>query len=306
MASDQPIKKVGYVGLGIMGAPMAANLLKAGYEMIVWNRTASKSKPLADQGATVADSPANVAAKGAQVIFINVTDTPQVDEVIFGTGGDNGIASAASAGTIIIDNSTINPVETQRFAKDLAAKGIDFLDAPVSGGDVGAQNGTLSIMVGGNEDIFNQCLPLFEALGKNITWLGVAGMGQTCKACNQTAVSLNLLGVCEAMALAKQSGLDLNKMVQVLSGGAAGSWQIENLGPKIAKRDFAPGFMVDLVLKDLNIVAQTARSLKLPLTGTALAESYFRSVQADGDGQLGTQAMAQTLEKLAQFKFGEE
>ena len=284
--SNEAITKVGYVGMGIMGAPMAANLMKAGYELIVWNRTADKANPLADAGATVADTPADVGAKGAQVIFTNVTDTPDVEAVLF---GEDGIAEGAAAGTVVIDNSTI-----------------EFLDAPVSGGDVGAQNGTLSIMVGGKEAVFERCRPLFEAMGRSITWLGEAGMGQTCKACNQIAVSLNLLGVCEAMALAKQSGLDLNKMTQVLSGGAAGSWQIENLGPKIAARDFNPGFMVDLVLKDLNIVAQTARSLKIPLSGTALAEGYFRSVQADGDGRLGTQAMAQVLEKLAQFRFGED
>jgi len=300
--SAEPIRKVGYVGLGIMGGAMASNLLKAGFEMIVWNRTASKCRPLADQGATVADSPADVAAKGAEAILINVTDTPQVEEVIF---GEQGIAKSAKKGTIIVDNSTINPVATQRFAKQLAEKGIEFADAPVSGGDVGARNATLSIMVGASEEVFHRCQPIFEKIGRNITHLGPVGMGQTCKACNQIAVSLNLLGVCEAMALAKQSGLDLEKMVKVLSGGAAGSWQIQNLGPKIAVRDLNPGFMVDLVLKDLNIVGETARELKLPLNGTALAEGYFRSVQADGDGKLGTQAMCEVLEKLANFKFGD-
>jgi 3-hydroxyisobutyrate dehydrogenase len=213
--ADKTIK-VGYVGLGIMGAAMAANLLKAGYELIVWNRTSAKAQPLAKLGATVADSPADVAVKGAAIIFINVTDTPDVEAVIF---GPDGIATAAAAGTIIVDNSTINPVATKQFAERLAEQGLELLDAPVSGGDIGARQGTLSIMVGGSQPAFDRCLPLLEALGKSITHLGPVGMGQTCKACNQIAVSLNLLGTCEAMALAKGSGLDLKKMIQVLAGG---------------------------------------------------------------------------------------
>ena len=300
MSATENVKKAGYVGLGIMGQAMAANLLKAGYELIVWNRTASKASALAREGAVVAESPADVAAKGAQVIFINVTDTPDVEQVIF---GDDGIAGTAGAGVTVVDNSTINPVATQDFAARLADQDVDFLDAPVSGGDVGARNGTLSIMVGGSSEAFERCLPLFEAMGKSINHLGPAGMGQTCKACNQIAVSLNLLGTCEAMALAKRSGLDLKKMIQVLAGGAAGSWQIANLGPKIADGDLDPGFMVDLVLKDLAIVSDTAREHKLPLTGTALAEGYFRAVAAGGDGRLGTQAMSKVLEELGQLRF---
>jgi 3-hydroxyisobutyrate dehydrogenase len=294
--------KVGYVGLGIMGAPMAMNLLEAGYDMIVHNRTASKADALKKAGATVADSPADVAAKGARVIFINVTDTPDVEAVLF---GESGIVEQASQGVIVVDNSTINPVQTQRFAERLDKRGVVLMDAPVSGGDVGAQKGTLSIMVGGPDDAFATVKPLLEVLGKNITHLGPVGMGQTCKACNQIAVSLNLLGVCEAMALAKRSGLDLDKMIAVLSGGAAGSWQIENLGPKIARGDHDPGFMIDLVLKDLNIIASTARELKLPLNGTPIAENTFRAVQADGGGRLGTQAMARAIEKQGTFKFAE-
>ena len=300
MSETERVTKVGYVGLGIMGAAMAANLLKAGYDLIVWNRTASKARPLADQGAAVAASPADVATKGAEVIFVNVTDTPDVEAVIF---GEDGIATAAAPGTIIVDNSTINPVATQGIAQRLADLDVEFLDAPVSGGDVGARQGTLSIMVGGSAAAFDRCLPLLEALGKSITHLGPAGMGQTCKACNQVAVSLNLLGTCEALALAQANGLDLKKMVKVLSGGAAGSWQIANLGPKIADGDLDPGFMVDLVLKDLAIVSDTARENKLPLTGTALAEGYFRAVAAAGDGRLGTQAMCKVLERLGAFKF---
>lgn len=300
MANEQAVKKVGYVGLGIMGHAMASNLMKSGCEMIVWNRTAAKARSLVDQGAVLADSPADVARRGAQVIFINVTDTPDVENVLFAT---NGIATTAGPGTIVVDNSTISPVETRRFAEQLNKKAIILVDAPVSGGDVGARNATLSIMVGGPEDAFNRILPLLEKMGKAITLLGPVGSGQTCKACNQIAVSLNLLGVCEAMALAQQSGLDAKKMAKVVAAGAGGSWQMANLAEKIANGDLNPGFMIDLVLKDLNIVMGTGRELKLPLTGTALAESYFRAAQAGGAGKLGTQAMSQVLEKLGGFKF---
>ena len=301
MSQSEPIKSVGYAGMGIMGAAMAKNLLKAGFDLTVWNRTASKCRDLTDQGAKVAESPAAMAKEGLDAICTNVTDTPDVDEVLFGR---NGIATAARSGLIVIDNSTISPVTTQRFAKQLGAKGVDLLDAPVSGGDVGARQGTLSIMVGGPEAAFQRALPLFEAMGKTISHVGGSGSGQVCKACNQICVTLNLLGVCEALALARASGLDLAKMIQIVSGGAAGSWQLANLGPKVAAGDHAPGFMIDLVLKDLALVAESARQLKLPLTGTALGESYFRAIQADDGGRLGTQAMAKAIEKLGNFNFG--
>lgn len=292
--------KVGYIGLGIMGGAMAANLIKAGHSLVVWNRSAARGRALVDQGAVLATSPADVAARGATVIFINVTNTPDVEQVIF---GENGIAAKAGRGTIIVDNSTINPVETQRFASRLTEQGLELLDAPVSGGDVGARNGTLSIMVGGSEAAFNKVLPLFQAMGKNIRHLGPSGMGQVCKACNQIAVTLNLLGVCEAMALAKKSGLDPQKMIDAISGGAASSWQLVNLAPRIAKGDMDPGFMIDLVLKDLAIVGDTARAHKLPLNATALVEGYFRGVAAGGGGKLGTQAISKTIEQLGNFKF---
>lgn len=297
------IKTVGYIGMGIMGRAMAANLINAGFDVTVWNRTAAKCDALRERGATVADSPRAMAEAGSDVICLNVSDTPDVEEVLFGV---DGVAAGASAGLIVIDNSTISPVATQDFAARLAEQGVTLLDAPVSGGDVGAQKGTLSIMVGGEAGAFAMCKKLFDAVGKNITHLGPAGMGQVCKACNQIAVSCNLLGVCEAMALAKKCGLDLAKMVEVVSGGAAGSWQLANLGPKIAAGDHDPGFMIDLVLKDLAIVADTARKSALPLNGTSLAEGYFRAVKADDGGALGTQAMAKTLETLGGFRFDDD
>lgn len=301
--SEQPIKTVGYVGLGIMGGAMAMNLLGAGYELLVWNRTPGKCELLIGRGAKMVKSPADMAANRPDVICINVTDTPDVEAVLF---GETGIARSAQQGLIVVDHSTISPVATQDFAKRLAEVGVTLLDGPVSGGDVGAKAGTLSIMVGGPAEAFARCLVLFEVVGKQVTHVGKAGMGQVCKACNQIAVSCNLLGVCEALALAHCSGLDLTKMIQVVSGGAAGSWQLANLGPKIAAGDYDPGFMIDLVLKDLAIIAEAARAQKLPLSGTSLAEDYFRSAAAGGAGRMGTQAMAKTIEQLGSFLFASE
>ncbi|HEX7010524.1 MAG TPA: NAD(P)-dependent oxidoreductase [Phycisphaeraceae bacterium] len=297
---SQTIRRVGYIGLGIMGRAMAMNLLRAGFELTVWNRTASRCEPLAQQGAQVADSPMDLAARGPDVICINVTDTPDVEEVIF---GPQGIARGAKPGLIVVDHSTISPQAARDFAHRLAQQGVTLLDAPVTGGDRGAQAGTLSIMVGGPAEAFERLRPLFQAVGQNIVHLGESGLGQLCKACNQIAVACNLLGACEALALAQKGGLDLQKMIQVVAHGAGGSWQLANLGPKIAQGDYAPGFMVDLALKDLAIVADAARQHRLPLSGTALAESYLRAASASGSGRLGTQAMAQTLEQLGAFRY---
>ncbi len=297
-----PVRTVGFIGLGIMGGAMAANLSRAGFELVVWNRTPERSQPLAALGAALASSPADLAAREPDAICINVSDTPDVEAVLF---GEQGLAAKAQPGLIVIDHSTIRPDATRRFAARLEATGVTLLDAPVSGGDVGAREATLTVMVGGPEPAFRRCEPLFRAVGRTVTHLGPTGMGQVCKACNQIAVSVNLLGACEALALAKRSGLDLDCMIEVLSGGAAASWQLANLGPKIARGDQVPGFMVDLVLKDLGIIGDTARELQLPLAATALAEAYFRGVAAAGGGQLGTQALARALESLGAFRFAE-
>ncbi|MEO0476502.1 MAG: NAD(P)-dependent oxidoreductase, partial [Planctomycetota bacterium] len=293
--------QLGYIGLGIMGLPMASNLMNAGYPMTVWNRTSAKAQPLVERGATLADSPDKLASRGTAVIFINVTDTPDVEAVLF---GDQGLASTAKPGTIIVDHSTISPDATREFAKRLAEQGIDFIDAPVSGGDIGAQQGTLSIMVGGRAEAVQAIMPMLEVVGKNIIQLGEeAGLGQACKACNQVAGMVTLLGVCEAMALAKQSGLDLDKMIQVVGGGAAGSWQLTNLAPKIAAGDHDPGFMIDLVIKDLKIVLDTAKRQGLPLEATARVADLFKQVAAQGGGRLGTQAVAKAIESAGGFSF---
>jgi 3-hydroxyisobutyrate dehydrogenase len=301
--TNNGIESIGYIGLGIMGAPMASNLISAGFNLSVWNRTAAKCQPLVEQGATQADTPAALAARQPEVICLNVTNTEDVEQVLF---GDDGVASQAHEGLLVVDHSTISPQATQQFAERLAELGVTLIDAPVSGGDTGAKQATLSIMVGGPDAAVRRVWPMFEAMGKQITHLGPAGAGQACKACNQVAVACNLAGACEALALAKQTGLDLQKMIEVVSAGAGGSWQLTNLGPKIAQGDDAPGFMIDLVLKDLGIVADTARAEQLPLTATGAAEDYFRAAAALGHGQAGTQAMARALEALGAFTRGEQ
>jgi 3-hydroxyisobutyrate dehydrogenase len=287
------IKHVGYAGLGIMGSAMALNLLKTGFEVTVCNRTTGKCDPLRDAGAKVVDAPAALAQTGADVICINVTDTADVETVLF---GDNGIAQNAKPGLIVIDNSTISPIATKNFAQRLKEKDVTLLDAPVSGGDVGARQGTLSIMVGGPPEVVQQCMVLFQAVGKNITHVGESGAGQLCKACNQIAVSCTLMGVVEALALAKAGGLELEKMIDVVKAGAGGSWQMTNLALKIAEGDFAPGFMIDLVLKDLAIVANNADKHDLDLAGVTQAQAYFKQAADQGGGRLGTQAMAKVFE----------
>jgi 3-hydroxyisobutyrate dehydrogenase len=296
--TDSAVQTVGYIGLGIMGAPMAGNLLAAGYDVVVWNRTPTKARPLVEQGAVQVKTPAELAARRPDVICINVTDTADVEAVLF---GETGIASGAKKGLIVVDHSTISPRATQQFAERLEAMGVTLIDAPVSGGDTGAKQGSLSIMVGGPDEAVARVTPMLEVVGKQITHLGPAGAGQACKACNQVAVACNLAGACEALALAKQTGLDLDKMIEVVGAGAGGSWQLSNLGPKIAAGDDAPGFMIDLVLKDLAIVAETARDRQLPMAATESAADYFRAAAALGHGQAGTQAMARALEALGAF-----
>ncbi len=289
--------EIGYIGMGIMGRPMAGNLLKAGHELYIYNRTAEKCKPLADKGAVVCSSPAEVAEK-VEVVFINVTDTPDVEEVIF---GENGIAEKARSGLVVIDNSTISPVATRRFANVLAKKGTYFLDAPVSGGDIGAQKGTLAIMVGGDRGVYEKSLPLFEILGSKVVYLGKSGSGQTCKLCNQLFCALHMLACCEGIALAYRAGLDVSAMIEVVSAGAGGSWALKNLGPKIAAGDMEPGFMIKLLNKDLRLVMELAHDAKLPLTGATLAQQLFHEAEAEGLGAKGTQALERIIEKLGGF-----
>ena len=291
--------KLGYIGMGIMGKPMARNLMKAGFPVSVYNRTAAKARELAKEGAKVYATPREL-AKNADVVFTNVTDTPDVEEVLFGA---KGVVAGARRGTVVIDNSTISPDATREFAARLAKKGIEYLDAPVSGGDVGAIEGTLAIMVGGKKKVFDACLPYLAAMGKNITLTGPVGMGQLTKACNQIMCAINMMACCEALALAKTMGLDPDVMLSVVTKGAGGSWALENLGPKIAHGDMRPGFMVKLIQKDLKLVMEAAKGKDLPLPGTSLAHELFRAAQAMDAGDCGTQAMSLVTEKLGHFQF---
>jgi len=290
--------KLGFIGLGIMGQPMSLNLLQAGYPLTVYNRTRSKMEPVVAAGAAAADSPREVAEK-SDVILTMVSDSPDVVEVIL---GKNGVLEAAREGLTVIDMSTISPRITRDLAARLQEKGARLLDAPVSGGDKGAREGTLSIMVGGEEAAFEACRPIFEVLGKNIVYIGESGSGQTVKLCNQVACALTLQALSEALLLGARSGVDLNRMLQAISAGAAGSWMLSNLAPKVLARDFSPGFMVKLQQKDLRLVLEAAAELNLPLPGVSLVNQMFRAVEASGGGELGTQALVTALEKLADFE----
>jgi 3-hydroxyisobutyrate dehydrogenase len=296
---DKP--RIGFIGLGIMGRPMCANLLKAGYSLTVWNRSRPGIDEVVGYGGQAGSSPADVAAK-SDIIITMVTDSPDVQRVVL---GPDGVIEGARSGSTVIDMTTMSPSVTREIAAALAEKGVDMLDAPVSGGDVGAKAGTLSIMVGGKDEVFQRCLPVFQAMGKNIIHIGPHGAGQTTKLCNQIAVAVNMLAGCEAIMLAAKSGIDPKKMLDAISAGAASSWMLSNLAPRIVKRDFAPGFMIRLAQKDLRLVLEAANELQLPLPGTALMNQVWRAVEADGGGDLGTQAAILPLEKWANMSIGE-
>ncbi|MRG27496.1 MULTISPECIES: NAD(P)-dependent oxidoreductase [Laceyella] len=287
--------KIGFIGLGIMGKSMARNLHRAGFEVTVWNRTAAKmAEAKAEWGAHLAVSPKDVAVR-SDVVITMVGDTPDVREVVT---GEEGVLAGARPGTVLIDMSTISPEATRELAELAAEKGVAMLDAPVSGGDVGARNGTLSIMVGGEEEVLEKVRPVLEAMGKTIVHCGPIGAGQTVKACNQILCGLNLLGMVEALAFAKKSGVDLEKMIQVTSQGAGGSWALANYGPRVVKGDLDPGFSVRFQQKDLRIVLAEAERMELPLLGTATVQQLLRAVQAHGGNEDGTQALVRVMEQL--------
>jgi 3-hydroxyisobutyrate dehydrogenase len=288
-------ERVGFVGLGIMGEPMARNILKAGFPLTIWNRTASKAGGLRSEGAAVAASPAAV-ARASTIVVSCVTDSPDVEAVALGPGG---IMEGATQGSCYIDCSTIAPTVARRVADALRAKGVGMLDAPVSGGDIGARAGSLAIMVGGEAADFERCRPVLEAMGKTIVHVGPAGAGQVVKLCNQVAGGLNLLAMAEAIALARSAGVDPAKMLEVVSSGAAGSWMLTNLAPRAVKGDYAPGFMVDLMQKDLRLVMETAADTNTPLAGSALVQQLFRVLQARGRGSDGTQAIVEAVSLLS-------
>lgn len=292
--------KIGFIGIGIMGAPMAGHLLDAGHEVAV-NDINPVPRELLDKGAQEVSSAKEAAAKG-EVIIIMVPDTPDVEMVLF---GENGVAEGLSPGKIVIDMSSISPVETKQFAARINELDCKYLDAPVSGGEVGAKAGTLTIMVGGDQETFDKALPLFELMGQNITLVGGNGDGQTCKVANQIIVGLTIEAVGEALLFASKAGADPAKVREALMGGFASSKILEIHGERMIKRTFDPGFRIELHQKDLNLALSNARKLQMALPNTATAQELFNSVAAQGDQGLDHSAMVLALEKLAEFKVGQ-
>ena len=290
-------ERIGFVGTGIMGAPMARNALKAGFPVTVTNRTLARAEPLAKEGATVVTTPREVAAR-SDIVVTMVIDSPDVEAVLFGA---DGVAAGAHDRLLAIDMSTISPARTKEFA-DRAAKNrppFKTLDAPVSGGEIGAIEARLSIMIGGDAADVDRAHPLFEALGKTIVHIGDHGAGQACKLANQIAVALNNLGVSEALVFAASQGIDLEKVRQVIAGGAGSSWAMQNYAPKMLAGDFRPGFMVDLQQKDLRLVLGDADAAHLSLPGASLAHHLYNALQANGEGGDGNHALLKVIERLS-------
>ncbi|GGF78691.1 2-hydroxy-3-oxopropionate reductase [Azorhizobium oxalatiphilum] len=286
--------KVGFIGLGIMGAPMAGQLIAAGHTLYGQSRS-GVPQALLDAGATACDTAADV-ARNADVIITMVPDTPDVAKVLFGEGG---VAEGLSAGKIVVDMSSIAPVETKEFAKKINDLGCQYLDAPVSGGEVGAKAGTLTIMVGGPEATFETVKPLFEKMGKNITLVGENGAGQTTKVANQIIVALNILAVSEALVFASKAGADPAKVRQALMGGFANSKILEVHAERMLKRTFNPGFRIALHQKDLALALASAKQLEVALPSTAIAQQLFSAVAANGGAGLDHSALVKALELQA-------
>lgn len=286
--------KIAFIGLGIMGRPMAGHLLQAGHQLSVYDVQAIPNE-LTDRGARPAAS-AKDAAHGAEVVIIMVPDTPHVEAVLF---GDNGVSAGLSAGTIVVDMSSISPIATKDFARRINGLGCDYLDAPVSGGEVGAKAGSLTIMVGGPQAAFEQVKPLLDAMGKNVTLVGGNGDGQTTKVANQIIVALTIEAVGEALLFASKAGADPVKVRQALMGGFAASRILEVHGARMIERNFEPGFRIELHQKDLNLALQGARALKIALPATATCQELFNAAAAQGGGAWDHSAILRVLELLA-------
>ena len=295
-------ERIGFIGLGIMGRGMVRNLLKAGFAVQVWNRTAARMGELAADGAQPTSSPAELARQCALIITC-VSDTPDVAAVLL---GEQGVIAGAQPGALVIDMSTISPQATQEFAARLAERGVHMLDAPVSGGSEGAAKGTLSIMVGGDAADVERAMPVFQAMGKTITHVGGTGAGQTVKLVNQILVVGSMQAMAEALLFAQAGDVDLEKTLAAVSGGAGGSWTLSNRGPQVIRRDWRPGFMIDLQAKDLRLVLDAADELGAPLPSTALIFQLYRTLQARGLGKEGNHAIVKALEAMAGIEVGGE
>jgi 2-hydroxy-3-oxopropionate reductase len=295
-----PLLKIGFIGLGIMGTPMAGHLIRAGHQLFVYTR-GKMPAAIADTTATRCLDARSVAER-ADIIFTMVPDTPDVEAVLF---AENGVAAGLTRGKVVIDMSSISPIATKVFAGKINALGCDYLDAPVSGGEVGAKNATLSIMVGGDEAVFGRIRPLFELMGKNITLVGANGDGQTAKVANQIIVALNIEAVAEALLFAARAGADPARVRQALMGGFASSKILEVHGDRMVKRTFDPGFRIELHQKDLNLALSSARALGVSLPNTATAQELFNACAAHGGKTWDHSAMVRALEMLANFEIGQ-
>jgi len=287
--------KIGWVGTGVMGRWMCQHVMDLGYQMTVYNRTKAKADPLVDDGATWADSPQAV-AKNSDVIFTIVGFPADVREVYF---GGNGILAGAKAGSIVVDMTTTEPSLALEIYQKGQVQDTSSIDAPVSGGDVGAREAKLAIMIGGDEQAVKTIQPLFDAMGQNIVYQGGAGAGQHTKMCNQITIAGTMVGVCEALVYGAKAGLDLEVMLSTISKGAAKCWSLDNLAPRVLKRDFDPGFFVEHFIKDMGIALAEAKQMNLSLPGLALVHQLYLAVQAQGHGRLGTQALMLALEQMS-------
>ena len=288
-------KKIGFIGLGVMGVSMASRLIDSGYELYIYNRTKAKGDLLVAKGAHWCDTPRSV-AENAEITFTIVGFPKDVEEVYL---GKNGIVEGAEKGKIFCDMTTTKPSLDMQIAEELKKKGAEMADAPVSGGDTGAKNGTLSIMVGASESVFETLLPLFQVMGKNITLMGEVGAGQNTKMANQIIIAGTMCGVSEALVYGAKAGLDLERMVQTISKGAAGCWTLDNLAPRVLKGDYEPGFMVDHFIKDMGIALEEAEKMELPLPSLALTKQLYLAIKAQGMGKKGTQVLVKAIEALA-------
>lgn len=287
---------ISFIGTGIMGGSMAGHLLAAGHPLHVHSRTRAKAEHLLSRGAIWHDTPAAAAAAG-QVVFTMLGLPSDVEQVYFGTDGSPGIIAAAAPGSLLIDMTTSSPVLAERIATAAAARGLAAVDAPVSGGDVGARNAALVVMVGGDESACDRVRPLLELLGKSVTRLGAAGSGQRCKLANQVAVAVGMVAWCEALAMAQAGGLDASTVQQVISGGAAGSWGLTNLAPRALVGDFAPGFLVRHLVKDIRLAREEAAATGRAFPGLAVAERLYEALEAAGSGDEGTQVLLRSYDR---------
>lgn len=281
------MSRITFIGIGVMGGSMALNLLKAGHEITVYTRTKSKAENLLSLGAKWEQSAAK-ASENAEIVISMVGYPRDVEEIYL---GKNGVLSALKSGSTIIDMTTSSPKLAQKIYQLAKEKGIAALDAPVSGGDVGAKNGTLAIMVGGDKEVYDKMMPIFNVMGKNICYFGKAGSGQYAKMSNQIAIASNMMGVCEAIAYAKKCGLNPQDLLNVISTGAAGSWSLSNLAPRMLKGDFAPGFFIKHFIKDMKIAIESAKEMNLNLPGLMLAEKLYEELAQKGYENDGTQAL---------------